>query len=77
MPVWMQFTGLYDADGTEIYEGDRVLNALDQTGHILWNDISACWMVEFKEWKTSLNRPFAKTFRVVGNIHEHAHLLET
>lgn len=81
----MQYTGLHDKNGKEIYEGDILLT--DETYHdyqdgIAINSLPEGQFVEVR-WQESafwvrdeLLYEFAPNWEVVGNIYENPELLE-
>ena len=79
----MQFTGCINKQDIEIYEGDIVE---DSPSHKYLNGEYIRGVVVFRYYKfaVSYTHPDGKvfydeldsSFRVVGNIHQHAHLLE-
>jgi hypothetical protein len=71
-PVLMQFTGMKDAKGKEIYEGD----VLRKTG---FSPFEIKWRRDgFDLWQYSHDRldPAEAGFEVIGNIYENPELMQ-
>jgi len=71
----MQFTGVFDKNGKEIYEGDVIKhNCGRKTAEVFWSDIYARWGAR------SIHNCFyvlaAIKSEVIGNIYEHPELLK-
>ena len=75
----MQFTGLHDQNGKEIYEGD-ICRDEDGLGVIYWE--KDCWMYGFVLFDSSYKsdgymlREMADDCEIIGNIYENHELLE-
>ncbi|QEL88519.1 YopX family protein [Bacillus mycoides] len=76
----MQYTGLKDKNGKEIYEGDIVKfhykKDIYKTGQVVWNDLFGSWDIDCSDFVAykSLGQ-FESGSEVIGNIYENPELL--
>ena len=75
----MQYTGLKDKDGKEIYEGDLISNGSGRVCKIVWHNHAAQWdYTPINLGGDSLffnSRELTKCCNVIGNIYENPYLL--
>ena len=78
--VIMQYTGLKDKNGKEIYEGDIVKGK--SIGIITW-DLTCCWYSVVSNLVKYPIKPYTEIlfnngeeWEIIGNIHENPELLE-
>ena len=77
---WLQYTGLLDKKGVEIYEGDIALCfTTDEedsfNAEVIWSDLHGAWMFEQNKdtahWRQSIDE-----IEVIGNIYENKELFK-
>lgn len=82
--IWMQYTGLKDINGKEIYEGDvmeSVEHEDNSRGKIVFE--RGCFLFEYEGWREKLLQPIEiddlirKYNQVIGNIYENPELLKS
>ena len=80
-----QFTGLYDNNGREIYEGDIIEGRYINVRHVIeWHEGEATFCasliqeLKYKDMCSTLKKSWIKEFQkeVVGNIHDNPELLK-
>lgn len=68
-----QFTGLYDKNGVEIYEGD-VLEIQEERSVVFFEE--GCFFVKFKAGRYKVGVYDPAYISVIGNIHKNPELLK-
>ena len=71
-----QFTGLFDKDGTKIFEGDIVyVPDEEEAGVVAWDDESARFTIELTGLLIDFDNYSAIYTEVIGNIYDDPELL--
>jgi len=76
---FMQYTGLKDKNGVEIYEGDIIKLCDNMNGNfqvIFKNQYVGGWILSHKDGQISLGVRNKNELEVIGNIYENEELLD-
>jgi len=72
--ILMQYTGLKDKNGVEVYEGDIVRYAIiEESWKVIWKKYGWCFKLSDGD---EYNIPVTNLVKVIGNIYENPELLK-
>lgn len=77
--IWLQYTGLKDKNGKEIYEGDIIQDDDGEVMVVGWSDKFASFCLDkdgwaFQHWFGEAVNP--QNVIIIGNIYEHPELIK-
>lgn len=73
----MQFTGLYDKKGKEIYEGDILRTEHTTPLLVVYEDGGFCFYNDLTSGSDRLAQNRCERLEIYGNVHENKNLLNT
>ncbi len=80
--VWMQFTGVQDRNGVDLYDGDVAIDLWRVSGHqtvvVFWSDVCSMFMIRNtpRTWSEALHGKNDR-LEIIGNIYSNPELLES
>ena len=75
--AYMQFTGLVDKNGVEIYEGDMIIWKEEAIKfEVKWSNEDCGYVCMRDNCSGSMNQQYLDHFELIGSIHENPELLE-
>ena len=76
--ILMQYTGLKDKNGKEIYEGDILQRTKPEWLFVVkWVDFRARFILDGIGTVLRQDISFSEVCEIIGNIHQHPELLDT
>ena len=74
--ILMQYTGLKDKNGKEIYEGDILIYDEDEIAIVQYSEVDAMFEIILDNIVTNFSNESSEWWRIIGNIYDNPELLK-
>ncbi len=72
----MQYAGLKDKNGKEIYEGDIIISVNGHQYLVVWHDEGWKYKTQTEDFGVPLYRRVAVSHEIIGNLYENPELIK-
>ncbi len=74
-PIWLQYTGLKDKNGKQIFEGDIMTSSTEDRLKVVFENGGFCFSNDLLSGSDRLHSIRVSRLEIIGNIYENPELL--